>query len=136
MYFVKLLENISGVISINTRLKVVLGFRGVFDTGFLFIVEIWHYVQNRSGSTLSSISCQIFAVSPANSYIVDLCPNLWCNKPKENFFLGIWFRGFPSFLPSMYVFSVRCAAMSLRSDHCHWRKSFKTLCEKVRYVTN
>ena len=82
------------MMSINTHLKSVLGFRGVFDIGFLFIVKIWHDVQYVSGSTLSSISWQKNPVSPASSYLVDLCPYIWCNNSKENVFLGICFCDF------------------------------------------
>ena len=77
--------------SMDTYLKCVLGFRGVFDISFLFIVKIWHDVQNGSGSTLSSIYFQKIAVSPDSSYLVGLCPNQWCNNPIETFFLGICF---------------------------------------------
>ena len=64
------------MMSMNDHLKVVLSFRVVFDLSFLFIVEILHNVQNGSGSTLSSIYCQICAVFPASIDLVDLCPNL------------------------------------------------------------
>ena len=94
MSLVKLLEGMSVMMSINTHLKSLLGFRGVFGPGFLFIVDIWHDVQNGSGSTLSSISFQTFAVSPASSDLLDLCPNLWCNNSKETLFLGICFCDF------------------------------------------
>ena len=57
----------AGMMSINTHLKVVLGFICVYDMSFLFIVEILHYVYNGSVSTLSSIYCQTFAVYPASS---------------------------------------------------------------------
>ena len=76
MYFVKLLEDMAGIISMNTHLKGVLGFRGVFDIGCSVIVEIWYDVQNVSGYILSSIACQNFSVYPASSNLVDLCPNL------------------------------------------------------------
>ena len=35
----------AGMMSMNTHLKIILGFRSVFDLEFLFIVEIWHYAQ-------------------------------------------------------------------------------------------
>ena len=40
MSFVKSLEDMAGMMSMNTHFKDVLGFRGVFDIDFLFIVEI------------------------------------------------------------------------------------------------
>ena len=40
MYFVKLLEDIAIMMSMNTHLKGVLGFSGVLDPEFLFIFEI------------------------------------------------------------------------------------------------
>ena len=43
------------------------------------------------GYILSSISCQNFAVSLAINYLVNMCPNLWCNNPKATFFLGAIF---------------------------------------------
>ena len=94
MSFVKNLEYMAGIMSMNTHFKGVLIFIGVFDIDFLFIVDIWHDVQNGSGSTLSSISFQTFALSPASSDLLDLCPNLWCNNSKETLFLGICFCDF------------------------------------------
>ena len=38
--FITLLEYIDGMMSMNTHLKGVLVFRGVFDVGFLFLVEM------------------------------------------------------------------------------------------------
>ena len=82
------------MLSMNTHLKGVLVFIGVFDLGFIFIVEIWHDVHNGSGYTLISISCQTISVYPDSRDLVDLCPNLWCNNSKEIFFWGILFCGF------------------------------------------
>ena len=65
-----------GMMSMNTHLKGVLGFRGAFDLDFFFIVDIWNGVQKGSGYNLSSISCQKFTVSLASSDLVDLCHNL------------------------------------------------------------
>ena len=36
----------------NTHFKAVLGFIGVFDIGFLLIVDIWHDMEKVSESTL------------------------------------------------------------------------------------
>ena len=66
-------------------------FRGVFDIDFLFIVEIWYDVHNSPGSTLRSISCQTFTVSPYRIDLVYLFPNLLHNDSKETHFLGIFF---------------------------------------------
>ena len=52
MSFVKLLEDISGMVSMKTHLKGVLVFRGFFDIGFLLIVEILLDVQKGSEYTL------------------------------------------------------------------------------------
>ena len=38
--FVTILEDVAGMMSMNTHLKYVLGYRGVFDPSVLFIVEI------------------------------------------------------------------------------------------------
>ena len=89
MSFVERLEYVSGMIFTDTHLKGLLGFGGVFDIGFLFIVEIWHDVKKGSGYILNSISCQTFAVSTSSSDFVDLFPNIWLNYYKETFFLGI-----------------------------------------------
>ena len=70
------MEDVSGMISMNTHLKGVLDFRGVFGISFLFIVEILHDMHNGSGSNLRSIYFPKTAVSPASSYPVDMCPNL------------------------------------------------------------
>ena len=136
MSFVKLLEDVAGMISINNHLKGVLDFRGVSDLAFLFIVDIWHDVQNGSGYTLSSMFFQTFAVYTASSDLVYLCPNIGCNNPKETFFLGISFCDFFfSFVSTkMNVFFVSCAVMSPRSVCYHKIKQCKTLNEKVRYV--
>ena len=122
----------AGIITINTHLKGVLDLRSVFDIEFLFIVDIWYDVHNGSRSILISISYQNVSVSTTSSDLVDLCPNLWCNNPKENFFLGIWFCDFDFtfILPKIYVFFVHCAVMSPRSVLYHWRKKWKTLMKK------
>ena len=133
MAFVKLLEDMAGMIPINTHLKVFLGFIGVFDIDFSFIVDIWHDVQNESGSTLSSISCQTFSVSPCSRDLLDLCPNLWHNNSKETLLLGICFCCFYFslvFLPKMHFFTVRRAVISPRSVHYHWGKLCKTFTKK------
>ena len=94
MSFVKILEHISGMISMDTHLKGYLGYRGFFDLRFLFIVEILNDVHNGSVSTLSSTCCQNIAVSPSSGDIVDMWPNIWCNNSRETLFLGIWFVDF------------------------------------------
>ena len=48
----------AGMMSMNTHLKGVLGFRGVFDIDFFFIVDIWNDVLKGSGYNLISISYQ------------------------------------------------------------------------------
>ena len=40
MYFVKLLEDMAGMMFMNTHLKGILVIEGVFDLEFLFIVDI------------------------------------------------------------------------------------------------
>ena len=52
MSIVKLLEDVDGMISMDAPLKSALGFRGVFDIYFLFIVDIWYDLQKGSESTL------------------------------------------------------------------------------------
>ena len=76
MSFVKFLEDMACMVPMNTHLKGVLDLRGVFYISFLFIVEILHDVKNGSGSILRSMYCQIFAVSPSSSDLVDMCPNI------------------------------------------------------------
>ena len=138
MSFVQLLVDVAGMISLNTHLKGVLDFRGIFDISFLFILEIYNDVQNVSGSTLRSIYWQTFAVSPYSNDLVDLCPNIWFNNSKETFLFWFCFLilNFLLFIPKMHVFFVRCAIMSPCSIHYHRRKLCKTLYEKVRYVPN
>ena len=70
------MEEMACMMSMKTYLKGVQGFRGVFNLGFLLIVEIWHYVQKGSGSTLSSMYFQIFSVSSSSSDLLNLCPGL------------------------------------------------------------
>ena len=94
MYFIKSLEYVAVMMSMDTHLKVVLDFGVVFYLYFLLIVKIWHDVQNGAGSTLISMSCQQFSVSPASINLVDLCPNIWCNNSKKKVFLGICFCDF------------------------------------------
>ena len=91
MSFVKLLENMAGVMSMKTHLKCVLGCSVKLDLGFLLIDEICHDVHKWSGSTLSSISCQTFTLSLANSNRVELCPNLWWNNYREILFFWVFF---------------------------------------------
>ena len=121
MSFVKIFEDTAGMMSTNTHLKGVWGFRGVFDLTFLFIVEILHDVKNGSGYTLSSMSFQTFELCPANSDLVDICPILCYNNPKETFFLGICFcdYNFSFIFTKNGFFSVHCAVISLRSIDYH-----------------
>ena len=113
--FFKLLEHKAGMMSMDNHLKGVLVFSGVFDLCFLLIVEIWHDVQKGSGSTPSSTSCQILEVSLASSDLLELCPNLWCNNPREISIFLFFIVTFLLFLPKMIVFSVRYAVISPRS---------------------
>ena len=76
------------MMSINSHLKGVLVFSGVFDLGFSLTVDIWYDVHKGSGSTLRSKYCQTLAVSLVISYLLDLCPNLWCNNSRAILFLG------------------------------------------------
>ena len=76
MYFVKALEDVAGMVSMKTHFKCFLGLIGVFDTYLIFIVEILYAVQKGSGSTLNSMPCQTFSLSPSSSNLVYLCPNL------------------------------------------------------------
>ena len=76
MSLVKLLGDADGTISIKTHLKGVFGLSGLLDLSFLFIEEIGHDMQKRSGSILSSTSSQTLSVSPANNNLVDLRPIL------------------------------------------------------------
>ena len=66
----------AGMMSMNTHLKGVLGFRDLFDIDFLFIVNIWNDVHKGSGSNLISISYQTFAAYLDSSDLFDLFPNL------------------------------------------------------------
>ena len=75
----------------KTHLKVAFSFNRFLDLYFLFIEDIWNYVQKGSESIIISTSCQTLSVSTAISYLVDLCTKPWCNNPKANFFLGATF---------------------------------------------
>ena len=132
------MENMAGMMSINTHLKSVLDFIAVFDLAFLFFVGIWHELQNGSWSTLSSICCQNISVYPYSSDLVDLCPNLWCNNSRDTFFLGIFFCDFDfSFIfTKNECFFVSCAVMSTRSVCYFWIRPRKIIYEKSRYVPN
>ena len=88
MSLVKVLGAVDGTIFIKTHFKGDIGLSGISDLAFLFIEEIWHDVQKGSGSILSSTSSQTLAVSPANNYLVDMCPNIWCSNSKAIFFLA------------------------------------------------
>ena len=54
-------------------------------------------MQKVPGSTLSSMPCQTITVSPEISDLVELCPNILCNNPRNTFSLGIclWVFYFP-----------------------------------------
>ena len=58
------------------------------------MVNIWYDVQNGSGYTLISMSCQTFSFYPASSDLVYLCHNLWCHNSRKKLFLGICFCDF------------------------------------------
>ena len=88
----------AGIISMNTHLKGVLVFSGVFDLEFLLIVDKWHDVQKGSGSTLRTAYCQTSTVSPFSTYLVNMFPNIWCNISIESFFLRICFCDFEFYL--------------------------------------
>ena len=91
----------AGMMSMKTHLKGVLAFRGVLYLAFLFILDIWHDVQNGLGSTLRSMYFQKKSISLASSNLVYPCPNIWCNNSKYTFFfrnLLLWFWRFLHFL--------------------------------------
>ena len=70
MSLVKFLDAVDVIISIKTHLRGDFGLSGILDLDFLFIEEIWHDVQQGSGSILSSISSQTLALSPVNNDMV------------------------------------------------------------------
>ena len=41
--------DVAGIMSIKNHLKDAFGFNGVLELAFLFIEDIWHNVQKRSG---------------------------------------------------------------------------------------
>ena len=77
--------------SIKTHLTGAFGFNIFLDLAYFFVEDIWHDVKIGSGSISSSIPSQTFTVSTAINYLVDLCPNLWCNNSESTFFLGAIF---------------------------------------------
>ena len=88
MSLVKRLGAVDGTIYIKTHLKGDFGLSVILALAFLFIEEIWHEVQKGTGYILRYISSQIFAVSPANSDLMDMCPNIWFNNSKAIYFLA------------------------------------------------
>ena len=88
VYFVNILEDMAGMVSMNTHLKGVLVFSGVFDIGFCGLFR--YDIMFRKGRDLLLDHCfENFTVSPAISDLVDLCPNLRCNNTRENLYLCI-----------------------------------------------
>ena len=79
------------VMNIIIIIIITLVLMNFWTNTFLLIEDIWHDVQKGSGFILSSISWQIFALSPDINDLVYLCPNLWCNNSKAAFFLGAIF---------------------------------------------
>ena len=96
MSLVKRFNFVDGIISIKTHLKGAFGLSGHLDLAFLFIEEILHDVQKGSGYILSSISSQTLSVSPDNSDLVDMWPNLWCINYKTIF----------SFASDLFLFDI------------------------------
>ena len=88
MSLVKLLGAVDGIISIKNHLKGAFGFNRFLDLAFLFIEDIWHFVQEGSGSILGYTYSQTLELSPSDNYLVYLWPNLWCNNSKSIFFLA------------------------------------------------
>ena len=88
------MEDISGMVYMNTHLKYILGFRGFFNIGFLLVVEIWHDMQKVSGYNLRSMPWQNNLVASVSIDLVYICPNLWCNHFRETFLFGICFCKF------------------------------------------
>ena len=112
MSLVKILDAIDGIIFIKTHLKGVFGLSGILELAFLFIENIWHYVQKGSGYILSSTSSQKLAVSPSNNDLLDLCPNIYVIILKQfSFLLVISFSlTSPWFFLEMHASFVHCVA--------------------------
>ena len=102
----------------NTHLKGVVGFCGVFEIAFWFIVDILHYVQKGSGYTLRSISYQELIVSPASSELVDLHPNLWYNHSRDLFLFT-----FLLFLQKKIMFSMHTICKYCRVLLVSWKEN-------------
>ena len=60
------------IISIKNHLKGDFRFNGLLDLVCLFIDEIWHDVQKRSGYILSAISSQTLEVYSSINDLMDL----------------------------------------------------------------
>ena len=127
----------TGIITMKTHVKGVLLCSVILELGFLLIVDIWNHVQKGSGSTLGSTSCKTFAVYSSNSDLVALCPNLWCNNYRENFFLGVCFCNFDFY----FVFTKNACFLCALSRDCILfviteENSAKTFVKKNKYVPN
>ena len=90
-----------------------------------------------SGSILSSISFRSFEVSTAINDMIDLCPNLWCNNSTAIFLYVVFsLTCHFLFLPNMHVASVHYVEESKLFFSYLQIKTFKTLCEINKYITN
>ena len=138
MSFVKFLEDVAGVMSMNTNLKCVLGFRGVFDIEVYFL---WRSdMMCRMGQDIpwaQHLAKHLQYIQPVlNLWTCVLISDVIIPKKLPFYEFDFVMLTFPLFLPKMHVLFVRCAVISLRSNWYHWRKLCKTLYEKVRYVPN
>ena len=137
MPFVKLLEDVDDIMSMNTNLKYILGLKGFFNIYFYLL-------------SISDMMCRKGQDLPLVKYLanhlqyIQPVVTLWtCVLILDAIILNKLFlefafviTTFSLFLPKMYVFAVHCAIMSLFSVNYHWIKPFKTLHEKGRYVPN
>ena len=127
MSFVKLLEDVAGMMSMNIHFKCVLDFIGVFDLAFLFIIKIWHDVKKGWWYTLISMFWKKIKY-PHSVLTLWICVPIFDAMIPNKLFLVIFFLTltFPSFLPKMHAFVLLCAVMLPRYIRCHLRKPHKT----------
>ena len=139
MSLIKLLGDVDGIVSIKTHLKGAFGFSRFLDLDFLFIEEIWHDVQKRSGSILSSIYITKHSQYPQLTIIWWVCDLIFhvVILKQFSFYMVISFSlTYTWFYLEMhvsfvhYVVMLFCYSPLLGSIRC------KTLCEKDKCVLN
>ena len=138
VYFVNILEDMAGMVSMNTHLKGVLVFSGVFDIVFCGLFRYDNMFRKGQDLPLDKFLYK-------NLQYLQPLVTLWtCVLISDAIILekvsfGVFafmILTFILFLPKVHVSSARYVVISTRSVNWNQRKPYKTFSEKCRYIPN